>query len=141
MKSWLTETHARINGDKFLICYLMLLATPFWFCLLPLLILSAPMRLMWAKERGRLWWRVGSSLWLVASVLLACKLAHAASTLPDGTVFHGFPLRIPLDPMMGDDPMAAAWLKGINLSLVAGTLMLPLSAASWMETKLRLRRG
>lgn len=139
MKPWLTQTHARINGDKFLICYLMLLATPFWFCLLPLLILTAPMRLMWAKERRRLWWRVGSSLWLVASILIACELAHSTSTMPDGTVLHGFPLRIPLDPVMGDDPLTTGWIKGINLSLVAGVLMLPLSAASFFETYRRVK--
>jgi len=140
VKPWLTQTRTQINGDKFLICYLMLLATPFWFCVLPLLILTAPMRLMWAKERHRLWWRLGSGLWLVASILVACKLAFGTTMVADGATLHSFPLRYAADPMMGDDPLTTGWIKGINLSVIVGVLMLPLSAASCLETYRRVKR-
>lgn len=145
MRKWL-QTYSRINGDKFLIVFLMLFASPFWFCVLPLLIFSAPMRLIWRKPVNQSQWRCGSLFSLLLSLSIGFYCAFMVSYEKDGLTYQSFPISYAhhgggwFAPDADTQSYMMGWVPGLNLSLVAGVLMLPLTMASYFETRHRLRQ-
>ncbi|WP_309380191.1 hypothetical protein [Cerasicoccus frondis] len=144
MKKWL-NTYSRIDGGKFLVAYLMLLAIadPYWFCLLPLLILSGPIRLIWSKPVNRRKWRFAVLACLLLSAGIAYFCAFHLTYVKDGLVYCSLPVsysfgEIDQDPSYMNWVMSR-WISAINFSSVLGLLMLPLTMASYVETKLRIR--
>lgn len=143
MRNWL-NTYCRIDGGKFLIVYLMLLGSPFWFCALPLLILVAPLRLIWQKPNNREAWRSGSLSLLLISLMAGAYCAFGVSYMKDSAMYYGFPMGISNGGMRQPDEMDwyyYGWVPAMNISLVVGVLMLPLTIASYVETRRRLARG
>ena len=114
----------------------MILGTPFWFCLLPILILVVPMKRIWSKARNRILWRSVSITWLSVSILIAAGIALTTEIIVDGTVLRSFPMRYPVDPIFGDNQFMTGWIKGVNISLMVGIFTLPLTVASYIETRL-----
>ncbi|WP_269541683.1 hypothetical protein [Cerasicoccus fimbriatus] len=139
--NWLKKslhTRVRIDGTVFLIALLMLFPSPTTLGLLPLLILKAPMRFAWKKTESRVLWRVGSSLWLCISLIagvMASLWLHG-----EAPQRIGWPMGYEVSPgYYGPWPIAGLF-HGLNVCLIAGTLMLPISALSYIETKKRLKQ-
>jgi hypothetical protein len=134
----------RINSGVFLVVYLMLFGTPFTFCLLPLFILVVPLSQMWSKPSRRNLWRWGSLFWLVLSLGVGGWCAFSVQREQDGVLLRGCPLGRPIQSpefsfFSVDESWQFNWVAGLNISIVTGTLMLPLSAISAAEARRRRR--
>lgn len=143
----LLQTRTRIDGGKFLVVLLMLFGGPVTLALMPLLILTAPMKLMWLKPHRRWWWRGGSIGWLVVSLGIGVFCAWSTDRLVGETLLLSWPLVIEksatVDSWMFVDPAFAdvreVTIRTFNLTIVTGLLMLPWTMASLWETRRRKR--
>ncbi|MDQ8200512.1 hypothetical protein QEH56_20265 [Pelagicoccus enzymogenes] len=136
------KTYSRIDGNKFMIVFMMLVGLPFLWALLPILILSAPMKLIWRKERNRKMWRITSTIGLTISIAIGFWLAFSMDKEVDGVLHYGFPLvyrEIQSDSFFdfGNDDVLIGLVRGFDVSIVTATLMLPFTIASYLETKRR----
>ncbi len=134
------KTYSRIDGNKFMIVFMMLYSLPFLWALLPILLLSAPMKLIWRKESRKTLWRLSSSIGLVVSMSLGIWLAFGMDKEIDGVLHYSYPLiyrELPTESGLnfGSEPVLISLIRGLNVSIVTATLMLPFTLASYLETK------
>jgi len=123
--SWGT-VHA---GPARLAVWVLVLLSPMFVLLL---LVGSPylvtLRAAWGKARARRVWRIAAGV----SVIAAVATATAAAWL----VPQGIPLALPpADPWTSEpDPLITNAVVGVNALLMAGVALLPLAAASALET-------
>lgn len=99
------------------------------------------MKLVWAKETNRKSWRWTSSIWLLVSLFVALYFAVILKSGEGST----FPISFQTSSGEGFDSTSGDILYvgvvAINISFVAGIMMLPVSLISYLETKRKIRKA